>query len=60
MSQFGGKMSKFYGETDIVSTDLRIILLNFVATDVYALFKSPSKKLQHTFLKRGGRGSKAV
>ena len=25
-----------------------------------SLFKSPSKKLQHTFLKRGGRGSKAV
>ena len=38
MSQFGGKMSKF----DIVSTDLRIILSNFVATDVYAR----SKKLQ--------------
>ena len=34
MSQIGGKMSKFYGEFDIVSTDLRIISLNFVATDV--------------------------
>ena len=41
MSQFGGKMSKF----DIVSTDLRIILSNFVATDVYALFKKSIKKI---------------
>ena len=34
MSQFGGKMSKFQGKFDIVSTDLRNILSNFVATDV--------------------------
>ena len=52
MSQIGGKMSKFYGETDIVSTDLRIIL----STDVYALFRN--KNLQHNVKKncRFGRG----
>ena len=50
MSQIGGKMSKFYGETDIVSTDSRIILSKFVATDVYALFrKSIKKNLQLMF-----------
>ena len=51
MFQFGGKMSKF----DIVSTDLRIILSNFVATDVYALFKKSIKKnLQHDVQNEGG------
>ena len=44
MSQIGGKMSKFYGETDIVSTDLHTILSNFVATYFYALFNGPSEK----------------
>ena len=44
MSQIGGKMSKFYGETDIVSTYLRIILSNFVATDFYSLFRKSIKK----------------
>ena len=55
MSQFGGKMSKFLGKFDIVSTDLRIILSNFVATDVYALFKKSIKKyLQHNVQNEGG------
>ena len=55
MSQIGGKMSKFYGETDIVSTYLRIILSNFVATDFYALFrKSIKKKLHHNVQNEGG------
>ena len=55
MSQIGGKMSKFYGETDIVSTDLRIILSNFVATDVYALFeKSIKKNLLRNVQNEGG------
>ena len=57
MSQFGDKMSKFKGEFDIVSTDLRIILSNFVATDVYALLrKSIKKKLQHNVQNEGGGG----
>ena len=34
------------------STDLHIILLNFVTTDVDALFKKSLKKLQHTCSKR--------
>ena len=51
MSQIGGKMSKFYGETDIVSTDLHIILSNFVATDVYALFRKSIKKIIANFVK---------
>ena len=56
MSQVGGKMSKFQGEFDIVSTDLRIILSNFVATDVYALFKKSIKKICNMMFetKRGG------
>ena len=45
MSQIGGKMSKFLGEVVIVSIDLRIILSNYVATDVYALFKKSIKKM---------------
>ena len=57
MSQIGGKMSKFYGETDIVSTDLRIMLSNFVATDVYALLrKSIKKNLEHNVQNEGGGG----
>ena len=57
MSQFGGKMSKFWGKFDIVSTDLRIILSNFVATDIYALFKKSIKKnLQHDVQNEGGGG----
>ena len=59
MSQIGGKMSKFYGETYIVSTDLRIILSNFVATDVYALFrKSIKKNCNIMFKTKGGGGVK--
>ena len=55
MSQIGGKMSKFYGETDIVSTDLRSILSNFVATGIYSLFNSPSEKsATHMFKMREG------
>ena len=54
MSQIGGKMSKFYGEFDIVSTDLRIILSNFVATDVYALFKKSIKKICNIMFKTKG------
>ena len=38
MSQFGGKMFKFEGKFDIVSTDLRVILSNFVGADVSTLF----------------------
>ena len=57
MSQIGGKMSKFYGEFDIVSTDLRIILSNFVATDVYTLFQKSFKKFAtYKFKTRGGGG----
>ena len=37
-------MSKFQGEFVIVSIDLRIILSNYVATDVYALFRKSIKK----------------
>ena len=44
MSQIGGKMSKFQGEFVIVSIDLRIILSNYVATDVYALDKGTPNK----------------
>ena len=44
MSQIGGKMSKFYGETDIVSTDLRIILSRQTFT---RFLENPSKNLQH-------------
>ena len=33
-----------FGIFDIVSTDLCLIFLIFVATNVYALFKSPSNK----------------
>ena len=55
MSQIGGKMSKFQGEFVIVSIDLRIILSNYVATDVYALFKKSIKKnLLRNVQKRGG------
>merc|ERR1712001_426016 len=61
MSQIGGKMSKFYGETDIVSTDLRIILSNFVATDVYALFrKSIKKNCNIMFTTKGGAGGQRL
>ena len=53
-------MSKFYGKFDIVSTDLRIILSNFVATDVYALFKKSIKKNCNMMFKTkwggGGKG----
>ena len=49
-------MSKFSGKFDIVSTDLRIILLNFVVTDVYALFNESTKKL----LQKGRGGSTAL
>ena len=57
MSQIGCKMSKFWGEFVIVSTDLRITLLNFVATDVYALFKNSIRiKLQHDVQNKGGGG----
>ena len=58
MSQFGGKMSKFWGKFDIVSTDLRIILSNFVATDVYALFKKSIKKICNMMFKTKGGGVK--
>ena len=59
MSQFGGKMSKFQGKFDIVSTDLRIILSNFVETDVYALFKKSIKKICNMMFKtKGGGGGK--
>ena len=51
MSQIGGKMSKFWGKFDIVSKDLRIILSNFVATDVYALFKKSIKKNRNIMFK---------
>ena len=44
MSQIGGKMSKFQGKFVIVSIDLRFILSNYVATDIYALFKKYIKK----------------
>ena len=54
MSQFGGKMSKFYGKFDIVSTDLRIILSIFVATDVYALFKKSIKIICNVQNEGGG------
>ena len=55
ISQIGGKMSKFLGEYDIVSIDLRIILSNYVATDVYALFKESIKKnLLHNVQNEGG------
>ena len=37
MSQFEGKIVQILGKFDI-STDLRMILSNFVATDVNALF----------------------
>ena len=37
MSQFEGKIVSILGKFDI-STDLRMILSNFVATDVNALF----------------------
>ena len=48
MSQFGGKF-------DIVSTDLRIILSNFAATDDYGLFKKSIKIfLQHDVQNEGG------
>ena len=61
MSQIGGKMSKFYGETDIVSTYLRIILSNFVATDVYALFKKSIKKFCNMMFKtKGGAGGQRL
>ena len=50
-------MSKFQGKFDIVSTDLRIILLNFVATDVYVIFKKSIKKnLHHNVQNEGGGG----
>ena len=43
----------------MVSTDLRIILSNFVATDVYALFKKSIKKnLQHNVQNEGGGGQR--
>ena len=37
-------MSKFKGRLDIVSTGFHIILLNFVATEVYALFMKSIKR----------------
>ena len=49
MSQIGGKMSKFYGKFDIISTDLRIILSRQMFTHF---------NLQHTSSKRGGWGVK--
>ena len=52
MSQIGGKLSKFYGEFNIVSTDLLIILLNFVATDVYALFRKSINKICNIMFKK--------
>ena len=59
MSQIGGKLSKFEGEFVIVSIDLRIILSNYVATDVYALFKKSIKKnLLRNVQKRGGGGQR--
>ena len=58
MSQMGGKMSKFEGKFDITSTDLRIILWNFVATDVFALFKKSIKEnLLHNVQNEGGGGN---
>ena len=52
-------MSKFYGKFDIVSTDLRIILSNFVATDVYALFLKSFKINCDIHVQNKG-GSKAI
>ena len=52
MSQIGGKF-------DIVSTDLRIILSNFVVTDVHALFKKSIKKnLLRNVQNEGGGGQR--
>ena len=61
MSQIVGKMSKLYGEIVILSIGLRIILSNYVATDVYALFKKSIKKICPAMFKAkgGGRGAKA-
>ena len=59
MSQIGGKLSKFEGEFVIVSIDLRIILSNYVATDVYALFKKSIKKnLLRNVQNKGGGGQR--
>ena len=49
-------MSKFLGEFVIVSIDLRIILSNYVATDVYALFKKSIKKNSLRNVQNGGGG----
>ena len=56
MSQNGGKMSKFWGEFVIVSIDLRIILSNYVATDVYTLFKKSIQKNLLRNVQNEGRG----
>ena len=49
-------MSKFWGKFDIVSTDLRLILSVFVATDVYALFKKSVKKICNIHVQNEGGG----
>ena len=53
MSQFEGKIVSILGKFDI-STDLRMILSNFVATDVNALFRSLKKIATYMFKTRGG------
>ena len=45
---------------EIFLTDLRTILLNYVATYVFALFNSPLEKSVKSFLKQRGGGSKFV
>ena len=52
------KLSQCLGKFDNFSTDLRTILSNFVATDVYALFNSPLEKSATRLYKFEG-GSRA-
>ena len=52
-------MSQIEGKFDIVTTELRFILSNFVATDVYALFNMSDKKIAtYMFKTRGGGGQR--
>ena len=47
-------MSRFGGIFDIASTELRLILLIFVATDSYSLFTKSVKKVLPNVQNEGG------
>ena len=61
MSQIEGKIVKMLGSVWHLPTDLRIILSNFVVTDVYAFFKKSFKTISNLHVQNeGGEGPKAV